>query len=206
MKEIKEALLDFIFPSHCLCCEQNEVEKEKLLCPSCSELLELVDPQDRCPRCFRKGMPCKICASAPSFWTFAYATEKIGPASSLWSAHPSCKTQIRVDAMTALMAVQYYRLRWPLPDAILASPIGGEMTQALAESISSYLEVPYWKGPCKRLFGSYYFWRQRCNFSSKVLLVIEGEHNLEEREYLFAIEELAAKQIYLLAFCAQEIL
>ncbi len=101
-KSLVKKLIHFIYPAHCIHCQEEAVGSHQLLCLYCKELIERF-PLDQCE-------PYK-----------AASVEKEGVILSLLKEVKGAFSQEVISSMSALMAVQIIELKWPLPDLIVPS-------------------------------------------------------------------------------------
>jgi len=120
-KSLVKKLIHFIYPAHCIHCEEEVVDSPQLLCSHCKELIERF-PLDQCE-------PYK-----------AVALEKGGIAESLLKEVKGALSQEVISTMAALMAVQIIELKWPLPDLIVPSS-KDPINLLLAKELSTIFEV-----------------------------------------------------------------
>lgn len=149
---VKAAVLDWIYPLSCLHCQEKC--QSHLLCPSCIELLEPIDPSLRCKGCFSESalIYCNECLSHDrSIERIASVFDYLGPGPSLVKKLKYANQSWLATAIAAWM-VQYHTevLRWPLPDLIIPTPIswnkklmrGFNHSELIAQEISRFLQVP----------------------------------------------------------------
>ncbi|MEX0961769.1 MAG: hypothetical protein WDZ28_02805 [Simkaniaceae bacterium] len=115
-------LLDFVFPRICPSCENPIFGKNFLLCTECSEQIELLDPKNRCLKCFNKSLQriCSQCRKNPSFYhQKADLFEKIGANQALIHAYRGNREYKIFPIIAAMLLLQIERLKWQIPDIIL---------------------------------------------------------------------------------------
>jgi ComF family protein len=125
------------------------------LCPGCLDLLEAIDPSERCPLCF-SGRYCplqNICAycdhQPPSIDRMAAAFDYDGPASTIVRKLKYGNAEHLAEGAGAMMAAQYLSMNWPIPDMLVPVPIsltrwierGYNQSQLLAESMGRIMGV-----------------------------------------------------------------
>ncbi len=121
-----KALLSFLYPPNCLACGGACRIPEHRLCESCVSLLELVNPLERCRRCFSPidSLKCRFCAKvAHPFSGVASAFEFKGPPSMLVNHLKNQRQHYLAKSLAAFLIMQFLRLDWPLPDAVISVPI-----------------------------------------------------------------------------------
>lgn len=151
------SILDFIYPKHCLHCGLKILPSSSLLCEGCSTLLTFLNPERRCPTCFfisnSQGHTCRRCRDDSSFYyRKAAAFEYAGPAASLIKKLKYENEPYLVKYAGAFLAMQWERLAWPVPDAIVPVPLpfnrkivrGYNQTELLAKELGKILQVPVW--------------------------------------------------------------
>lgn len=145
-----------LYPPLCVHCSSSLSSSEKILCGECLALMELIDPEERCPFCFRDDFQmdpffCSNCSKKTAvFDRLAAAFDYLGPAATLiqrmkYGAQPYLSL-----GMGAFLAVQWIRLRWPKPDYLIPVPLssihfferGFNQSRLLCESMSQVLNVP----------------------------------------------------------------
>lgn len=115
-----ESVSSLLFPSHCIHCKGELPLSIHHLCPSCLELLELIDPLSRCAICFSKSCICKKEPIIADRQAFCFDYE--GPAKSLLVAFKYGDKPYLAKSLAAFMLFQYERLGWQFPDAITYIP------------------------------------------------------------------------------------
>lgn len=156
-----------VFPPLCLHCDQA-VSDEKLLCPDCVSLLQLLPQEGRCYQCFIDGLEigqerCHTCQQTSLPWKRAAAVwDYLGPAATLVKRLKYGGQQHLAAAAAAFMVTQLVTLEWPTPDAIIPVPIpwlkslsrGYNQSELLANEMGKLLQVPVVKA-LKRYHGDY---------------------------------------------------
>ncbi len=176
VKETINSLLHFIFPSHCIHCQQEVVGCDLLFCHSCREWIELFPEQ----RCF----PYK-----------AVAVEKEGIVLSLIRESTGSMQQEVLSTMAALMAFQIHKLQWPLPNRILYSP-EDPRNKSLALILSSWFDIP-----CYNWIQSQERWNPG-NCSDQILLVLDVFLSFSTSWDL--LQEGNPSQIFMIGFCLKD--
>lgn len=118
-------MLQLLFPAYCFHCEVRLKKLRDFLCSDCKEQLVLLEPEN-CYSHFGKS---------------AFCFEGIGPAGSLLRELQRKKRTALAKDLSAFMALQFKRLKWPWPEIIL--PVS-EKEQVLAEELSKWMRCP-WK-------------------------------------------------------------
>lgn len=147
------SLLHLVYPSLCGYCHDLLESRHKILCPSCSSNLTLMDAEERCIKCFTACQSfsgvCKQCQKRPtSYLKMAACFDHYGPAAGLVNVlkdRPLLKM-----ALASWMALQIEKLNWPLPDLIIPFPRsfisrfheGYNRSQVLAEGLRELFKIP----------------------------------------------------------------
>lgn len=204
LQALKRSFLHLVYPTHCVHCRC--LIQEAVFCSGCSQLLELIDPEERCTLCFNltenlQKEGCDSCRQQKSpFYRQASAFDYMGPAASLIKQLKYANQPYLARGAGAFLAMQLEQLQWPLPDAIVPVPLswthwlmrGYNQSELLAESLGQLLSVPVWH-VLKRESGDYsqaglnltqrqkltgkHFKRQpTVSIQDKTLLVIDDVH------------------------------
>ncbi len=137
MMKIGHAILDLFFPPLCALCKKAGCPNR--LCPECWEQCAPVDPRCRCRHCFtgmeQEDSVCAVCQRKP---------QRLFPSAFLFAAEQplfwlSREENISSESLAAFVVVQWERLGWPMPDAIVPF----HKMDAIADLLSSWLHVPY---------------------------------------------------------------
>ncbi len=165
---LKESTLHLIYPMKCLHCQILLPPHSPVLCSICASLLEPIDPEERCPVCFNPmredhSLPCQECLHHLSFIDKIGAVfDYHGPAATLVKHLKYANQPDLARGMAAFLIIQFHRLQWPLPDAIIPVPLsfmhwlgrGYNQSALLAKEISQILHLPVWHA-LKRRNGDY---------------------------------------------------
>jgi ComF family protein len=152
LNHIVSSLSSLVFPPLCLHCKDHTAKPDDLFCSHCAHLLELINPEERCPRCFSsKSAFCTTCnqISVVTEQT-ASAFDYLGPAASLIKSFKYGGQIYLGEGIAAYLAAQFARLDWPFPDRIVPVPMawthrfqrGFNQTEVLATHLSTYLGAP----------------------------------------------------------------
>ncbi|WP_052236260.1 ComF family protein [Candidatus Protochlamydia amoebophila] len=155
-QEIKKSWIHFVFPATCLYCKESLQPSQAVFCYACASLLELINPQERCPICFdlKKNTfihKCERCKAFPSlFLRQASAFDYFGPAQTLVKQLKYGNQAHLAKGMAAFLMTQFDRLKWPLPDIIVPVPMsfshwlkrGYNQSFLLAEEMAKILHIP----------------------------------------------------------------
>lgn len=150
--------MHLVYPTTCLHCQTLLPPNSLVLCSTCSSLLELIQPHERCPACFNL-LPedeitlCYECLQHPSLYCrMAAAFDYEGPAVSLIKHLKYANKPQLAQGMAAFLVIQFDRLQWPVPDALIPVPIsfthwlerGYNQSALLAEEMGRLLQCPVW--------------------------------------------------------------
>lgn len=166
---LKQSILHFLYPHQCVNCRELVYDyPQKIFCPSCTILLELLDPNDRCPTCFSNDyhVHLKRCAKCKhgsvSFSALASVFEYQGPPSALIKRLKYGNQMFLAKGAAAFMVAKLMNLDWPKPDALVPVPLpftrwlqrGYNQSLLLAEEMGLMMDVPVWD-ILKRRSGDY---------------------------------------------------
>jgi ComF family protein len=144
---IKASTSALFFPNFCLECEDPLEPKEKLLCAPCSNKLELVDPENRCRRCFGQA-PCPKCPQVIKQASgLASCFEYYGPIKNILHAFKYGDKPELALPLASFLLLQLERLSWPTPELITYAPQhflrtkmrGYNQSELLANKLSTLL-------------------------------------------------------------------
>ena len=183
LKQLKQSFFYLLYPPHCLHC-QEILTHDKIFCSHCTSLIELLDPHDRCPACFRadyqEGMHCIHCTSFPSlYYRTGAAFDYAGPAASLIRKLKYANQPYLAAGAGAFLMAQFHQLDWPLPDAIIPVPMsfthwlqrGYNQSELLAKELAAFLKVPVWN-TLERKSGDH----SQAGLSLSQRRALEGKH------------------------------
>ncbi len=120
MHLLANSFSSLFFPAHCLHCKGPLPLALNLLCPSCFESLELINPHEMCPICFIR--PC-ICKKETLFFDRqAFCFDYEGPAKSLLIALKYGDRPYLAKSLASFMLLQLEQLGWNEPDIITYIP------------------------------------------------------------------------------------
>lgn len=165
---LHQSFLHLAYPSKCLHCSTRLPPTSLVLCAACASLLELIEPDERCPTCFNPlseepSLVCHNCLHYPSVYFRMAATFNYeGPAATLVKRLKYANQPYLARGMAAFLLAQFDRLQWPLPDALVPVPLsfmrwlerGYNQSALLAEAIGQLLQRPVWHA-LKRRSGDY---------------------------------------------------
>jgi ComF family protein len=151
-QQFKQAFLHFCYPTTCLHCAQLLAPDQGLFCYSCSHLLQLIDHQERCKRCFQplETHTFYNCIQESPFQAVAAALDHAGPAATLIHQFKYRQQIYLAEGAGALMLMQFEKLGWPYPDVIVPVPLswssylkrGYNQSMYIACALAKYLNVP----------------------------------------------------------------
>ncbi len=186
-RQLGKSLLHFVYPSKCLHCRALLSPEPIVLCHDCSSSLELINPEERCPRCFHflsdEGELCQICIKYPSLYAgIASCFEYEGPAGTLIRQLKYYNQSYLAQGMGAFLVAQWERLHWPIPDVIVPVPISFlrwmerkyNQSDLLAQEMSRFLRCPT-KNVLRRKSGDY----------SQAELSLEQRRQLQDDRFSF---------------------
>jgi len=232
LQSLYKSWLHLSFPGKCLHCQSALPPDTPVLCSECNSLLDLIDPDKHCPTCFSPTiyypMPCEECIHIPSLYTrVAAAFDYQGPAATLVKRLKYSNQPYLSKGMAAYLMLQFDRLQWPHPDAIVPIPIsfthwlsrGYNQTTLLANELSQYLRCPVWHAvkrksgdfsqaalkmeQRKALDGKRFKRNKKYSLSGKILLVIDDvmTTGLTLHRCAESLSEANPAAIYALSFC-----
>ncbi len=136
VSNFSRALLHFLYPPLCLHCHALLPQRIPLLCSTCSEQMQLLSLEERCPTCcapLRKHR-CERCQKRGSLIRYQIAAlERVGPALTLVQ-----DLRLTAPLLASLMAYQWLNGKTLLPDLLIPLP-GAEL---LAQELSTLFSVP----------------------------------------------------------------
>ncbi len=171
----------------CLHC-QEKIRTDKLLCSFCSEQIEFVQLEGRCPRCLTTA---SCSCSFPSH-SIGAAVEAQGSVLSLIQArHGSAADEI-AKTMAAFLVLALDRQKWSTPTVIVPVPTD-PFNIKLARYLALFLEMPL-----KNIFLKNKWIPSACVSDECVLLI---DTLVRPEEGLFCLlEEGAPSKVLYLAF------
>ena len=167
LKATCRACLNFAFPSLCCYCKEIFIDGQSLFCRSCSELVELIAPEERCSFCFseepsRAGKPCKYCLSQSKLFNgIATAVDYEGPVRDVvWRLKYGGQAFL-AKSIAACMYLQWQRLNWPAPQLVIPVPMplsrlifrGYNQSELIAKEFAEYFNVPVLRALKRLSFG-----------------------------------------------------
>lgn len=203
LKNFGKSFVNLVYPPHCMHCRQYLVNDAYPLCSTCLEMMQLIDPQERCPHCFSADycLENKLCPhclrKGPVLHGIAAAFDYVGPAASLIRKLKYSNQTHLADVCAAYLAAQFLKLEWPMPDLIVPIPIafthllerGYNQSLLLAESLSKILNRPtqeilkrksgdfsqagLGKHQRVKLDGKTITLNDKCNVHDKVILLVD---------------------------------
>jgi competence protein ComFC len=166
IRSLIHSISHLIYPALCANCKHTLQHQHYILCASCRELLELIDPKERCQRCFTDMTHHEICLRCRknyhSIHKCAAVFEYEGPASLLIRQLKYSQQTYLAKGIAGFMLMQWGNLGWELPDIIVPAPQstvrwlerGFNQSTLLAREIGKGLHVPV-KEILKRKSGDF---------------------------------------------------
>lgn len=200
LKPLIRSFKDLLYPPRCIHCRDSVYEEFAHLCAECTKQLQLIDPKERCPRCFTQDYcaESKRCSSCqPGELTLQHlgaAFDYIGPAASIIRKLKYGNQPYLAKGAGAFLIAQLIQLEWPMPDLIVPVPIsfthwlerGYNQSELLAESASQLLGIPV-DSVLKRKSGDYsqagMDRKQRQTLTTETLL-LKKDHQLYDKRVL----------------------
>lgn len=196
----KTSFWHLFYPAKCLHCQEVISSEDSILCWECAAQLELIDPAEKCRSCFQEHKPrtsefCQNCLLHPTlFYQLGAAFDYIGPAATLIKKFKYANQPYLARGLGAFLAMQFDRLKWPLPDAVVPVPIsfcrwmerGYNQSLLLANEFSKLLEIPVYD-VLKRRSGDY----------SQAGLTLQQRRALKERSFSLRNKPIIANKTLL---------
>lgn len=200
LRQFIRSFKDLLFPPLCIHCRESIDEEFAYLCTECTRLLQLIDPKERCPRCFSQdycaeSKRCSCCQPGElALHRLAAAFDYIGPAASIIRKLKYGNQPFLAKGAGAYLVAQFFQLEWPMPDLIVPVPIsfthwlerGYNQSGLLAETVSQILGIPE-VSVLTRKSGDYsqagMDRKQRKTLTSESLL-LKKEHQLYDKRIL----------------------
>lgn len=168
LKTLGKALSDLVYPPACLHCRDSLDVDSPVLCKACLQLMEMIPPDERCLKCFSPDLHpkmkiCPHCLKKPLLFDgIAAVFDFLGPPATLVKKMKYSNMPYLAEGLAAYLTAQFFRLNWPLPDAIIPVPLswvhhmdrGYNQSELLARSFASYLQRPVING-LKRQSGDF---------------------------------------------------
>lgn len=149
------SFFDLIYPPLCLHCQTTLNSGRDILCHSCISLLEFIDCNLHCSKCFSLAYApkhsCKNCSLKRSSLTAIAATfDYRGPPETLIKMLKYHDKPYLAEGLAGFMAAQFVSLDWPIPDLIIPVPQsfshwytrGYNQAELLSNSLSTILKCP----------------------------------------------------------------
>ncbi len=153
-KKVIKAFTSFLFPPLCLHCQSALSATSPFFCPACLPFFELIDPEQRCTRCFKALEKKALCTSCRlekrGHVVMGAAFEYQGPTATLVKLLKGGNAPYLAKTAAAWLTLQFERLGWPHPDAIVPVPApwlksvwrGKDHAAFIAQELSGFLKVP----------------------------------------------------------------
>lgn len=151
-KPLARTIQKICYPSICLSCHKLCDGKKRIFCTECFCLINILEQEERCLTCFSPSNEpyCLFCMHQSNSKQ-AYVSEAEGPIYALVKKVLN-QQYYRIPAVAALMAYQYIRLDFPLPDYIIpAYSTHKKLSVLLAKEVGKILQVPYRRFFLKKL-------------------------------------------------------
>lgn len=193
----------------------------------------MLEPSEHCPRCFaadycKKRRLCGFCSKRTLATTrMAAAFDYVGPAATLIQQMKYGGQPYLAKAAAAFMAVQFYALEWPLPDAIVPVPVsfmrqlqrGFNQSLEMAENLSFYLKRPVRQALRRRSGGhsqaglprslrlqldsAKFVVKKNAELYDKIILLIDDVSTTSTTLHSCAeaLQEQCPQAVYALTFC-----
>lgn len=156
LQGLGKALSDLVYPPACLHCRDSLDVGSPLLCTACLQLMEMIDPAERCLKCFSADLHpkfklCPHCLKQPQLFDgIAAVFDFLGPAATLVKKMKYSNMPYLAEGLGAYLTAQFVTLNWPLPDEIIPVPLswihridrGYNQSALLAHSFANYLQRP----------------------------------------------------------------
>ncbi|KAG6558598.1 hypothetical protein RHABOEDO_001501 [Candidatus Rhabdochlamydia oedothoracis] len=156
LKNLSRAIQQICYPSICIYCHKLCNSKRHIFCEECFDLINILEKEERCSCCFSASYEpyCLSCTHQTNIKQ-AYVSEQRGPLYAL--LEKILKGQhYRIPAVAALMAYQYIRLDFSLPDYIIPNLCKHKrLSILLAKEISKILQVPHRRFFLKKVRNSH---------------------------------------------------
>lgn len=191
LKKIGKHFLNLLYPPLCLHCDDVLENDELPLCTACTSLLELIDPLDRCPKCFssdycRIKKLCGKCIKKRSFIkSSAQCFEYRGPAKTLSDHLKTGSMPHLAKGLSGYLALQFLQLNWEKPDFIIPVPIpthhkverGYSHNELLAKELALLLNSPMINAleRVNSYDGHLFRAKKGVTFEEKMLLLIDED-------------------------------
>ncbi len=156
IQKCSESFLSLLYPPLCVHCNCLLHNPSQLLCEDCLIIMELIDPNERCPYCFSSNYcpeqrVCQECQKkSPILHRIGSAFDYTGPAASLIRHLKYGNQKYLARGCGAYLAAQFLRLEWPMPDVIIPVPIafnhwvnrGFNQCELLANHLGDIIKCP----------------------------------------------------------------
>ncbi len=127
-----------LYPPICLHCKSKS-HKNNTFCETCQKDFTLLDPKQHCPYCFCQHQgACRKCIENKRFKVkIASALDHLGAAITL---HHQLRMGAQSTLAASLLTVQFFRLKWEIPDLII--PIPSRCSKEYALHFAKSLGIP----------------------------------------------------------------
>lgn len=195
IQQFWRSIVSLIYPPLCLHCEMMMHDDQHLFCEGCQELLDPINPAERCPYCFHvllsEQRVCSECFKKPVFNRMASVFDYVGPAATLVKKLKYGDQPYLAKGAGGYLVTQWLQLDWPKPDVIIPVPSsftrllerGYNQSELLAQQVSMIIDVPM-QNILIRRSGDYsqtaLHWSQRKQLSGSNILLKE-KHGIEDK-------------------------
>lgn len=174
--------MNFFFPPLCFHCDTLMKRSGQLFCSGCAKDFELATIEGRCRYCFSEvegGGICRFCLLGKRWHVkMAAAVDYQGATATLVKLLKGGKIPYLAESAAAFMLIQWERLKWPLPDAVVPIPsrfLFWKINHAelIARHVARMLNVPL-----RKVIGRFPGDRSQTSLRKE-----EREHVLQESFY-----------------------
>lgn len=118
-----DTLLDFCFPPLCPLCALRKEKRGHLFCFACTQLLDFLEPKERCPRCFTLlgKRKCPACFFKGPFYRTLVCFAQNRTSFYLHSAWKTGPFDLE-KTLAALLFTRWHKLGYPEPTLIVPVP------------------------------------------------------------------------------------
>ena len=129
-RQVGTSFLHLAYPPLCLHCREGLDADVHLFCRPCLSLLEMIDPDMRCPYCFTSeiNVETEICCAEcrhrmQVIHRLAAVFDYDGPAATLIKYLKYGGQPYLTESAGAFLTAQFVRLEWPMPDFLIPMPM-----------------------------------------------------------------------------------
>ena len=153
---IGDSFIHLLYPPSCLHCGTPLEDHRHILCGPCLQLMELIDPLERCSLCFSADCNtllrlCQTCYQSPRLLDgIAASFDFLGPSATLVKKLKYANMPYLAEGMAAYLTAQFCQLEWPMPEAIVPVPLsfthyvdrGYNQSALLAHYFAKFIQCP----------------------------------------------------------------